>query len=133
MRSKHGMHVHGFPNLFVVAPNQAANLISNVTHNFGEAGATIAAVVRQALDVGAEQVEVTQVAEDAWIDMLEHQQARMTSDPDCTPGYYNNEGLPVGRREKLNGSGYPEGPVPYFHYIDGWRSNGSFEGLEFRS
>jgi cation diffusion facilitator CzcD-associated flavoprotein CzcO len=132
MRSKHGMHVHGFPNLFVVAPNQAANLISNVTHNFGDAGATIAAVVRHALDTGAAQVEVTQEAEDAWVDMLEHQQARMTSDPDCTPGYYNNEGLPVGRREKLNGSGYPEGPVPYFHYIREWRSNGEFEGLEFR-
>jgi cation diffusion facilitator CzcD-associated flavoprotein CzcO len=132
MRSKHGMHVHGFPNLFVVAPNQAANLISNVTHNFGDAGATIAAVVRHALEVGAEQVEVTKEAEDAWVDMLEHQQARMTSDPDCTPGYYNNEGLPVGRREKLNGSGYPEGPVPYFHYIREWRSNGAFEGLEFR-
>jgi cyclohexanone monooxygenase len=132
MRSKHGMHVHGFPNLFIVAPNQAANLISNVTHNFGDAGATIASVVRHALEVGAEQVEVTKEAEDAWIDMLEHQQARMTSDPDCTPGYYNNEGLPVGRREKLNGSGYPEGPVPYFHYIRNWRSNGAFEGLEFR-
>jgi cation diffusion facilitator CzcD-associated flavoprotein CzcO len=133
MRSKHGMHVHGFPNLFVVAPNQAANLISNVTHNFGDAGATIAAVVRHALDVGAEQVEVSQEAEDAWVDMLEHQLARMTSDPDCTPGYYNNEGLPVGRKEKLNGSGYPDGPVPYFHYIREWRSNGAFEGLEFRS
>jgi len=132
MRSKHGMHVHGFPNLFVVAPNQAANLISNVTHNFGDAGATIAAIVRHAQEVGAEQVEVTKEAEDAWVDMLEHQQARMTSDPDCTPGYYNNEGLPVGRREKLNGSGYPEGPVPYFHYIREWRSNGAFEGVEFR-
>jgi cation diffusion facilitator CzcD-associated flavoprotein CzcO len=132
MRSKHGMHMRGFPNLFVVAPNQAANLISNVTHNFGEAGATIAAVVRHALEVGAEEVEVTQEAEDAWVEMLEHQQARMTSDPDCTPGYYNNEGLPVGRKEKLNGSGYPDGPVPYFHYIHQWRTSGSFEGLEFR-
>jgi cation diffusion facilitator CzcD-associated flavoprotein CzcO len=132
MRSKHGMHMRGFPNLFVVAPNQAANLISNVTHNFAEAGATIAAVVRHALDVGAEVVEVSQEAEDAWVEMLEHQLPRMTADPDCTPGYYNNEGLPVGRKEKLNGSGYPEGPVPYFDYIDRWRTSGSFEGLEFR-
>ncbi len=53
--------------------------------------------------------------------------------PDCTPGYYNNEGGPIGRRERLNASGYPAGPVAYFEYIDRWRSSGEFEGLEFRS
>ena len=37
MRSKHGMHIHGFPNLFLVQPTQAANLISNVPHNLTEA------------------------------------------------------------------------------------------------
>ena len=132
MRSKHGIHVHGFPNLFIVAPNQGANLISNVTHNFGECGATIAAVVRHALDTGAEQVEVTKEAEDAWVALLEGSQRAFMGNPDCTPGYYNNEGKPVGRKERLNGSGYPEGPVAYFRYIDEWRRSGEFEGLEFR-
>jgi cation diffusion facilitator CzcD-associated flavoprotein CzcO len=132
MRSKHGMHVHGFPNLFVVAPSQAANLISNVTHNFGEAGSTIAAVVRHALEVGADEVEVTRDAEDAWVALLEQNQRGLRADPDCTPGYYNNEGLPVGRKEQLNGAGYPEGPVAYFNYIDAWRNSGEFEGVAFR-
>ncbi len=132
MRTKHGLHVHGFPNLFIVAPNQGANLISNVTHNFGEAGATIAAVVRHALDTGAEQVEVTKEAEDAWVELLEGSQRAFMGNADCTPGYYNNEGKPVGRREKLNGSGYPDGPVAYFQYIAQWRTSGQFEGLEFR-
>ena len=132
MRTQHGIHVHGFPNLFVVAPNQGANLISNVTHNFGEAGATIAAVVRHALDTGAEEVEVTKEAEDEWVTLLEGSQRAFMGNADCTPGYYNNEGKPVGRREKLNGSGYPEGPVAYFHYIRAWRESGAFEGLEFR-
>ena len=45
METMHGMHVHGFPNLFVVGFSQAANLISNVTHNLTEAGSTIAAIV----------------------------------------------------------------------------------------
>ena len=45
MRSKHGMHVHGFPNLFFVQPTQGANLISNVPHNLTEAGKTIAGIV----------------------------------------------------------------------------------------
>ena len=56
----------------------------------------------------------------------------MTNSPDCTPGYYNNEGQPTGRRGTLNSMGYPEGPVAYFQYIDAWRNSGEFEGLDFR-
>ena len=41
MRSLHGIHVHGFPNVFFVQPTQGANLISNVPHNLTEAGRTI--------------------------------------------------------------------------------------------
>ena len=48
MRTLHGIHVHGFPNMFIVGPNQGANLISNITHNLVEAGSTIAAVVAHA-------------------------------------------------------------------------------------
>jgi len=51
--------------------------------------------------------------------------------PECTPGYYNNEGGPIGRKERLNGSGYPEGPVAYWEYLDRWRNDGRFAGLEF--
>ena len=57
------------------------------------------------------------------------QHAGLLGNPDCTPGYYNNEGEPIGRRERLNISGYPPGPVAYFEYIDAWRNSGRFEGL----
>ena len=59
MRTKHGIHVHGFPNLFFVQPTQGANLISNVPHNLTEAGKTIATIIRAAQDRGAKEVEVT--------------------------------------------------------------------------
>ena len=55
MRSKHGIHVHGFPNAFFVQPTQGANLISNVPHNLTEAGQTIAAIVRHAQDEAAQR------------------------------------------------------------------------------
>jgi cation diffusion facilitator CzcD-associated flavoprotein CzcO len=132
MRTKHGLHVHGFPNLFIVAPNQGANLISNVTHNYGEAGSTIAAVVAHAEEVGAEQVEVTAEAEAAWVALLEGNTRGFMGNSECTPGYYNNEGGAIGRKEKLNGSGYPDGPMAYFRYIQQWRTSGEFEGLDFR-
>ncbi|MDD9936918.1 MAG: NAD(P)/FAD-dependent oxidoreductase [Myxococcales bacterium] len=132
MKTLHGMHSHGFPNLFIVGPSQGANLISNITHNLTEAGTSIAAIVAHALERGAEQVEVTQEAQQAWVDMLTSTRRGFMGNPDCTPGYYNNEGGPIGQRELLGGAGYPKGPVAYFKYIDKWRRSGEFEGLEFR-
>jgi len=132
MKTKHGIHVHGFPNLFFVQPTQGANLISNVPHNLTEGGKTIAAVVKHALDTGAKEVEVTQAAQDAWVELLLKGPGRMMMGAaDCTPGYYNNEGQDPGPAAKLN-VGYPAGPSAYFRYIDAWRTSGEFEGLSFR-
>ncbi|MCP5181587.1 MAG: NAD(P)/FAD-dependent oxidoreductase, partial [Pseudomonadales bacterium] len=131
MRSKHGIHVHGFPNAFYVQPTQGANLISNVPHNLTEAARTIATVIRHALDTGAREVEVTKAAEDAWVALLLTGAGRMIGAPDCTPGYYNNEGQDPGPRAKLN-VGYPAGATAYFQYLAGWRDDGRFEGLNFR-
>ncbi|MGA0599492.1 flavin-containing monooxygenase [Caulobacter sp. KR2-114] len=132
MRTKHGTHVHGFPNLFIVQPTQGANLISNVPHNLTEAGRTIGMIVRHALDQGARQVEVTQQAQDDWVSLLLTGPGRMMmGSADCTPGYYNNEGQDPGPAAKYN-VGYPAGAAAYFKYLDAWRSSGSFEGLEFR-
>ena len=131
MRTKHGTHVHGFPNLFIVQPTQGANLISNVPHNLTEAGKTIAMIVRHALDHGHAEVEVTKEAEEAWIDLLLSGPALgIIGSADCTPGYYNNEGQPGANRQSF--VGYPSGAMAYFQYLDGWRSRGDFEGLDFR-
>ena len=131
MVSLHGIHVHGFPNLFVVSPTQGANLISNVPHNLTEAGTTISAIVRHALDVGADEVDVTQEAQDAWVELLENGGRRFGNQPDCTPGYYNNEGRGANRAGLRNSLGYPLGPVAYFDHIERWRTSGKFAGLTF--
>jgi cation diffusion facilitator CzcD-associated flavoprotein CzcO len=131
MRSMHGIHVHGFPNLFVIGFAQGANLISNVTSNLADAGVTIAAVIRHALDTGADEVEVTADAEEAWLELLESSPMSFIGNADCTPGYYNNEGQPLSSGARFMMSGYPLGPVAYWEYIDGWRTSGAFEGLEF--
>ena len=109
MRSLHGIHVDGFPNLFIVGPNQGANLISNITHNLVEAGTTIASVVAHAVEIGAERVEVTPAAEAAWMQLLEGSpQSAFLGNPDCTPGYYNNEGRPMGPRERFADERLPD-------------------------
>ena len=131
MKSKHGIHVLGFPNAFFVQPTQGANLISNVPHNLTESGRTIAMTVKHALDVGAKEVEVTPEAQKAWVDLLLTGAGRMLGAPDCTPGYYNNEGQSPGPGAKYN-VGYPQGATAFFKYIEDWRTSGQFEGLSFR-
>ncbi len=131
MRTLHGIHVHGFPNAFIVQPTQGANLISNVPHNLTESGRTIATIVKHALDGGHDRVEVTKEAEDAWIELLLTGAGRMLGSPDCTPGYYNNEGRDPGPAARL-AVGYPHGATAYFQYLDAWRRSGDFEGLSFR-
>ena len=132
MMSLHGIHVHGFPNMFIVSPTQAANLISNIPHNLTEAGETIATVIAHANDVDADQIEVTADAEAAWVAKLEAGGRTFGGDPTCTPGYYNNEGKGADEKATRNSLGYPDGPVAYFEYIDRWRDSGEFDGLEFR-
>jgi cation diffusion facilitator CzcD-associated flavoprotein CzcO len=133
MCSMHGIHVHGFPNLFIIGFAQGANLISNVTSNLADAGVTIAAIVRHALETKADEVEVTAEGEQAWMELLETNPVSFFGNADCTPGYYNNEGQPLNARARFGMAGYPLGPVAYFEFIDGWRNSGDFEGLEFRA
>ena len=130
MRTLHGIHVHGFPNAFMVQPFQAANLISNVPHNLVDSAATIATVIRHALDSGFGAVDVTKDAEQAWLEFLETGPVGTVGGPDCTPGYYNNEGQDSGASQFIP-RGYPYGASAYFTYIDNWRKTGTFEGLEF--
>jgi cation diffusion facilitator CzcD-associated flavoprotein CzcO len=130
MHTLHGIHVHGFPNAFIVQPTQGANLISNIPHNVTESATTIAVLIKHALDNGYAEIEVTKAAEDAWVALLLSGVGMMRS-PDCTPGYYNNEGQDPGPQAKLR-VGYPMGAMAYFTYLDEWRTSGAFEGLEFR-
>ncbi len=131
MRTKHGINAHNFPNAFFVQPTQGANLISNIPHNILESGQTIAMMIKHALDSGARTIEVSKQAEDQWIELLTTGGGMMIGSPDCTPGYYNNEGQPPAPSARLN-LGYPAGATAYFKYIRAWRNSGEFDGMEFR-
>jgi cation diffusion facilitator CzcD-associated flavoprotein CzcO len=131
MRTMHGIHIHGFPNAFMVQPTQGANLISNVPHNLTESARAIASVVGHARQTGAEVAELSEEAERKWVDLLLTGPGMMLADPNCTPGYYNNEGQPLGPTARFN-VGYPLGPSAFFSYLAEWRSSGTFEGLELR-
>jgi cyclohexanone monooxygenase len=129
MRTLHGMHVHGFPSMFIVQLAQGAALVSNVPHNYVDASKTIAAVVEHAAASGCGRVEVTREAEEAWVGFLLANGTLIVSE-DCTPGYYNNEGRPPAPGERLS-VGYPYGASAFFKLLDRWRRSGTYEGLSF--
>ena len=129
MRTLHGIHVHGFPNAFLVQLAQGAALASNVPHNFVESSKAIAAVVKHAVVSDFSRVEVTKEAEDAWVNDLIANSAAFARE-DCTPGYYNNEGRPAEPKNRLN-LGYPRGATAFFRLMQEWQQSGAFAGLAF--
>lgn len=131
MRSLHGIHVREFPNLFVIGFTQGANQIANVPQNYVENGLAIADIVAYAEANGMREVEPTQTAQDDWLTFITSNQRGLRGNPDCTPGYYNNEGQPISQSDMFNGSGHPGGPVAFFEFLDAWRQTGEFAGLSF--
>ena len=130
LRTLHGLHIHGFPNAFMVQMNQGANMVSNIPHNIVDHAQTISQIVRHAETNGFGTVEPTAEAEQAWVDLILKSDGSMISSPDCTPGFWNNEGQ--GWDQKFRqAQGHPGGAKGYFDHIRRWRDAGTYEGLTF--
>lgn len=130
MRTLHGVHVHGFPNAFIVQPSQAANLISNVPHNIVDHADTISTIVAHAESQAFNAIESSQAAQDAWLELVLSGQGMLIGNTECTPGYYNNEGAGLTEKNR-HGLGHPVGAKAYFEHIAAWRASGEFTGLDF--
>ncbi|NQY40382.1 MAG: NAD(P)/FAD-dependent oxidoreductase [Henriciella sp.] len=130
MRTLHGVHVHGFPNAFIVQPSQAANLISNVPHNIVDHADTISTIVAHAEAQAFNTIEPSIAAQDAWVEMVLSGQGMLIGNTECTPGYYNNEGAGLTEKNR-HGLGHPGGAKAFFAHIAAWRESGEFKGLDF--
>jgi cation diffusion facilitator CzcD-associated flavoprotein CzcO len=127
MRSVHGMHVHGFPNMFVLGHTQGGFTV-NYPHLLDEASRHACHIVRYAID-NEVVVEATTAGEDDWLQTLaESARDFRAFQEQCTPGYYNNEGQPAAGG--FLGSSYGNGPIAFFHLLKTWREEGTFAGLE---
>jgi len=124
----HGTMTHGFPNQFFVGYVQGG-INASVTEQFGRQGQHIAYVIGEALRRGAEAVEVTQAAQDAYVarfEELEPDSSAFTRE--CTPSYFNNEG-----EEKPKWALFrPWGPGwhDFQAMLAAWRDAGDLEGLD---
>jgi cation diffusion facilitator CzcD-associated flavoprotein CzcO len=130
MRSVHGMHVHGFPNMFVLGHTQGGFTV-NYPHLLDEATQHACHVLRHAVEHDL-VVEATAEGEEAWLTALtESARDFRAFQEQCTPGYYNNEGQPAAGG--FLGTSYGNGPMAFFQLLADWRDSGRFEGLELRA
>jgi cyclohexanone monooxygenase len=129
-RTLHSMHVHGFPNLFLVQ-NSQGGFTPNFPHNLDEMSRHFAYVIGEMRARGATREEVTVEAEEAWVHTIrELAPGRSEFFEQCTPGYYNNEGK-VGDGFFTGENGpYGGGPIAFYNILGKWRAEGDLAGLE---
>ncbi|MEJ5977939.1 NAD(P)/FAD-dependent oxidoreductase [Novosphingobium sp. PS1R-30] len=124
----HGMHVHGFPNLFVFNRDQSAHTV-NFTHSLDELSRHMTHILAAARDRGATRIEATAEAEQAWVDtIVELSTINRDFLESCTPGYYNGEGR-MNVEAARRGAGYGRGPLAFFEVLADWREQGDLSGL----
>jgi cyclohexanone monooxygenase len=128
LRTLHGLHSHGFPNCFIMGPQQAGFTV-NFPHLLDQESRHVAYIVRHALDRGVRTVEASAAAEQQWVDtVISLAGFGRQFLEECTPGYYNNEGQ-LSDRAAQNGF-FGGGSEAYFKILRDWRAAGGLAGLE---
>ncbi|MFN8024452.1 MAG: NAD(P)/FAD-dependent oxidoreductase [Acidimicrobiales bacterium] len=128
LRTLHGFTTRGFPNWFWIGVSQNAFSL-NMTSMFDDQARHIAYVIDEALQRGVQTVEPSEQAQDDWVALINsfYVGGRAFLEA-CTPGYYNNEGSPLG------GSGffgaYTPGINAFNRLLEQWRDEGRLAGLE---
>lgn len=124
----HGMHARGFPNVFIMS-NSQSGFTANYPHMLNEQSKHLAYIIKECAARQVRVVEASQEAEDAWIQtIISSAMLRQKFQEECTPGYYNNEGMPSALAAR-NGP-YGLGPIAFVKLIEDWRSEGTLKGLE---
>jgi cation diffusion facilitator CzcD-associated flavoprotein CzcO len=126
-RTLHGMHMHDFPNCFLMSIAQSG-FTANYPHLLNEQAKHVAHIISHCLERGIAQVEATEAAEQEWL----HTIFRLIVDrrkftEECTPGYYNNEGQASALAASF--APYGAGSMAFFKVLEDWREKGEFAGL----
>jgi cation diffusion facilitator CzcD-associated flavoprotein CzcO len=130
IRTLHGIHIHGFPNCFMMSIAQSAFTV-NFPYLIDLQARHIAWIIAAALERGACRLEAKAEAEAGWVDtVLAKAGSTLEFSQSCTPGYYNNEGQPSAE-SRQNGF-YMGAPTEFAELLEAWRKDRGLEGLELR-
>ncbi len=128
LKTLHGLHSRGFPNVFFMSTAQAG-FTTNFPHAMDESAHQMQYIIGRCLNEDIAAIEPSQAAEDAWVqEIIGLSRISESFQAECTPGYYNNEGQP--NPTSTQNSAYGKGPIPFFQRMAAWRDEGSMAGLE---
>ncbi|GGX30943.1 flavin-containing monooxygenase [Streptomyces lomondensis] len=123
-KTLHGFYSHGFPNMFQLGPMQNASAV-NYVHILEEQAAHVTEVIAAARTRQARYVEPTPEAVAEWVATIREKSADLHAfQAECTPGYYNNEGMPRERNESFG-----DGPVAFNALLRDWRAKGGMDDV----
>ena len=128
VRTFHGLHIHGFPNCFMMSVAQSGFTV-NFPYVLDQQARHVAWIVERALAEGIGKLEASRQAEADWVDTVVAQGGRSVEfSENCTPGYYNAEGQ--ADEKTRQGGFFFGGPTEFAEILEAWREAGKLEGLE---
>ncbi|MCZ6710956.1 MAG: NAD(P)/FAD-dependent oxidoreductase [Gammaproteobacteria bacterium] len=129
-RTLHGLSSHGFPNWFTIGINQNG-LSPNMTAMFDDQAVHVGYIIDEVKKRGLQVAEVTAESEAEWIAQIVALAGTGATAflEDCTPGYYNREGLIRGGSSMQN-SPYGPGINAFNALLQQWRDKGDLQGME---
>jgi cation diffusion facilitator CzcD-associated flavoprotein CzcO len=130
LKTLHGFYSAGFPNCFHMGILQNA-LTANFPHMLDEQARHISELIQHAKSHEARCIEPTAEAEAEWVATIRAKAINSLHFlTECTPGYYNNEGMPQ-QGTGLAGDNYGGGPIEFFDLLRKWRGDGQMKGIVF--
>jgi cation diffusion facilitator CzcD-associated flavoprotein CzcO len=105
IRTLLGIHTAGFPNLFIMGGYQASFQF-NLTDMLQTQGDHIAACIDHVRRNGYHSLDVTNEAEEWWVQEVINHRGKTTRSEECTPGYYNMEGDSQRRQDGNYNGGF---------------------------
>lgn len=105
IRTLLGIHTAGFPNLFIMGGYQASFQF-NLTEMLQTQGDHIAACIDHVRRNGHQTLDVTNEAEEWWVQEVIKHRGKTNRSEECTPGYYNFEGNEQRRQDGNYNGGF---------------------------
>ena len=105
IRTLLGIHTAGFPNLFIMGGYQASFQF-NLTEMLQTQGDHIAACIDYVFANGYHTLDVSDAAEEWWVQEVIRHRGKTGRSEECTPGYYNFEGNEQRRQDGNYNGGF---------------------------
>jgi cyclohexanone monooxygenase len=128
-RTLHGIHINGFPNLYLMGITQSGFTV-NFVYMIDQEAKHIAYVISRALRDKVKVLEVTEQSEAGWVrTVYDRGDKTIEFAMNCTPGYYNGEGK-LNPATRQDGFYFGDTPTRFIEILEQWRATNEMPGMK---